>query len=165
MTRHTKKMYERNYFGMMMVETGEADALITGVYTKYADAVGREGRDWHPSGLNHIGAMHPQHEEGDVLPGRHAVQPPSFHRNAYRHCQTDARHGEALRLRTGHGHVVVLQLRVGQGGQPGQRAQGGGNLARTLSRHAGRWRNAGELRAGQGVARPQVPFSKLRAGM
>ena len=24
------KMYERNYFGMMMVETGEADAFITG---------------------------------------------------------------------------------------------------------------------------------------
>lgn len=25
------KMYERNYFGMMMVETGEADAFITGL--------------------------------------------------------------------------------------------------------------------------------------
>ena len=34
-----EKMYERNYFGMMLVETGEADALITGVYTKYADSV------------------------------------------------------------------------------------------------------------------------------
>ena len=28
------KMYERNYFGMMMVETGDADAFITGLYTK-----------------------------------------------------------------------------------------------------------------------------------
>ena len=27
-----EKMYDRNYFGMMMVETGEADALITGTY-------------------------------------------------------------------------------------------------------------------------------------
>ncbi|HRU63978.1 MAG TPA: NADP-dependent malic enzyme, partial [Paludibacteraceae bacterium] len=34
-----EKMYERNYFGMMMVERGEADALITGVYTKYADSI------------------------------------------------------------------------------------------------------------------------------
>ncbi|MBP8944867.1 MAG: NADP-dependent malic enzyme [Paludibacteraceae bacterium] len=34
-----EKMHERNYFGMMMVERGEADALITGVYTKYADAI------------------------------------------------------------------------------------------------------------------------------
>ncbi len=54
-----EKMYERNYFGMMMVETGEADALITGVYSRYADSVKAAKevvgiRD----GLNHIGAMH-----------------------------------------------------------------------------------------------------------
>lgn len=52
-------MYERNYFGMMMVETGDADALITGVITKYEDAVKAAKtvigvRD----GLNTIGAMH-----------------------------------------------------------------------------------------------------------
>ena len=34
-----EKMYERNYFGMMMVETDEADALITGVITKYEDSI------------------------------------------------------------------------------------------------------------------------------
>jgi len=33
------KMYERNYFGMMMVETGDADAFITGVYTKYSNTI------------------------------------------------------------------------------------------------------------------------------
>ena len=33
------KMYERNYFGMMMVETGDADALITGLYTKYSNTI------------------------------------------------------------------------------------------------------------------------------
>ena len=33
------KMFDRNYFGMMMVETGEADAFITGVYTKYTDTI------------------------------------------------------------------------------------------------------------------------------
>ncbi|MBQ6651995.1 MAG: NADP-dependent malic enzyme [Prevotella sp.] len=33
------KMFERNYFGMMMVETGEADAFITGLYTKYSNTV------------------------------------------------------------------------------------------------------------------------------
>jgi malate dehydrogenase (oxaloacetate-decarboxylating)(NADP+) len=54
-----EKMYERNYFGMMMVETGEADALITGVYSRYVDSVEAAKevvgiRD----GLNHIGAMH-----------------------------------------------------------------------------------------------------------
>ena len=53
------KMFDRNYFGMMMVECGEADALITGVYTKYKDTiqVAKETvgvRD----GLNNIAAMH-----------------------------------------------------------------------------------------------------------
>jgi malate dehydrogenase (oxaloacetate-decarboxylating)(NADP+) len=34
-----EKMFNRNYFGMMMVEAGDADAFITGVYTKFADAM------------------------------------------------------------------------------------------------------------------------------
>jgi malate dehydrogenase (oxaloacetate-decarboxylating)(NADP+) len=34
-----EKMFDRNYFGMMMVESGDADAFITGVYTKYQDAI------------------------------------------------------------------------------------------------------------------------------
>ena len=33
------KMYERNYFGMMMVESGDADAFITGLYTKYSNTI------------------------------------------------------------------------------------------------------------------------------
>ena len=33
------KMFERNYFGMMMVETGDADAFITGLYTKYSNTL------------------------------------------------------------------------------------------------------------------------------
>ncbi|MFA6833947.1 MAG: NADP-dependent malic enzyme [Bacteroidales bacterium] len=53
------KMFDRNYFGMMMVETGEADAFITGVYTKYTDTitVAKEVigiRD----GFSHFGTMH-----------------------------------------------------------------------------------------------------------
>ncbi len=54
-----EKMYERNYFGMMMVETGQADALITGVYTKYADTVqaAKDVIGMRP-GTNNIAAMH-----------------------------------------------------------------------------------------------------------
>ena len=33
------KMFERNYFGMMMVETGDADAFITGLYTRYSNTI------------------------------------------------------------------------------------------------------------------------------
>lgn len=54
-----EKMWERNYFGMMLVETGEADALITGVYTKYADSI-KAAKEviGIREGLNHIAAMH-----------------------------------------------------------------------------------------------------------
>ncbi len=54
-----EKMYERNYFGMMMVETGEADALITGVITKYEDSVkAAKTVIGLREGLNTIAAMH-----------------------------------------------------------------------------------------------------------
>jgi malate dehydrogenase (oxaloacetate-decarboxylating)(NADP+) len=35
----TKQMQERNYYGAMMVETGEADALISGLTRKYSDTI------------------------------------------------------------------------------------------------------------------------------
>jgi len=54
-----EKMFDRNYFGMTMVEAGDADAFISGVYTKYQDAIVpaieivgmREGLN-HIAGLN-----------------------------------------------------------------------------------------------------------------
>ena len=53
------KMYERNYFGMMMVEVGEADAFITGVYTKYSNTikVAREVIGLQP-GFDNFATMH-----------------------------------------------------------------------------------------------------------
>ena len=53
------KMFERNYFGMMMVETGEADAFITGLYTKYSNTtkVAKEVIGIRPE-YEHFGAMH-----------------------------------------------------------------------------------------------------------
>ena len=53
------KMYERNYFGMMMVETGDADAFITGLYTKNSNTIKVANevigiRD----GYKHFGTMH-----------------------------------------------------------------------------------------------------------
>ena len=55
----TDKMYERNYFGMMMVETGDADAFITGLYTKYSNTI----KVAHEvigvrEGYSHFGTMH-----------------------------------------------------------------------------------------------------------
>lgn len=53
------KMFERNYFGMMMVETGDADAFITGLYTKYSNTikVAKEVIGIRPE-HKHFGTMH-----------------------------------------------------------------------------------------------------------
>ncbi len=53
------KMYERNYFGMMMVETGEADAFITGLYTKYSNTI-KVAKEvvGIQEGYKHFGTMH-----------------------------------------------------------------------------------------------------------
>ncbi|MCR5002852.1 MAG: NADP-dependent malic enzyme [Bacteroidales bacterium] len=53
------KMFERNYFGMMMVEAGEADAFITGLYTRYSDTVkaAKEVIGTQP-GFSTFGTMH-----------------------------------------------------------------------------------------------------------
>jgi len=55
----TDKMFERNYFGMMMVETGEADAFITGLYTKYTNTI-KVAKEviGIQEGFNHFGTMH-----------------------------------------------------------------------------------------------------------
>ena len=53
------KMFERNYFGMMMVEMGDADAFITGLYTKYSNTikVAKEVIGIRPE-YEHFGTMH-----------------------------------------------------------------------------------------------------------
>lgn len=53
------KMFERNYFGMMMVETGDADAFITGLYTRYSNTikVAKEVIGIKPD-YKHFGTMH-----------------------------------------------------------------------------------------------------------
>jgi len=55
----TDKMFERNYFGMMMVETGEADAFITGLYTKYSNTI-KVAKEviGIQEGYKHFGTMH-----------------------------------------------------------------------------------------------------------
>ncbi len=53
------KMFERNHFGMMMVETGDADAFVTGTYTKYSDTI-RIAKEviGIQEGYNHFATMH-----------------------------------------------------------------------------------------------------------
>ncbi|MDR2499294.1 MAG: NADP-dependent malic enzyme [Tannerellaceae bacterium] len=53
-----EKMNNRNAFGMMMVETGEADAFITGVYSRYSEVLKlAEEIIGIRKGYNYFGAM------------------------------------------------------------------------------------------------------------
>ena len=60
------KMFERNYFGMMMVETGEADAFVTGLYTAGIQAF-----------RNHA---YLEFQTWNLLHCRYTDKPPSGHR-------------------------------------------------------------------------------------
>ena len=78
MTFQEAKMFDRNYFGMMMVETGDADAFITGVYTRYRDTI-QVAKDviGIRKGYDHFGTMHILNSEkgtfflADTLINRH----------------------------------------------------------------------------------------------
>lgn len=54
-----EKMYDRNYFGMMMVETGDADVFIAGTYSNHSEvvSVARNVVGIRP-GYSHFAAMH-----------------------------------------------------------------------------------------------------------
>ena len=54
-----EKMFDRNYFGMMMVEVGDADAFMTGTYTKYTETIEiAKNVIGIKEGHKHFGAMH-----------------------------------------------------------------------------------------------------------
>lgn len=54
-----EKMNDQNYFGMMMVETKQADAMVTGIYNHYQDfaKIAQEVVGINPK-YKHFGAMH-----------------------------------------------------------------------------------------------------------
>ncbi len=53
------EMFEPNHFGMMMVKMGEADAFITGVYSKYSETIAIAKRIIGiRKDYNHFGALH-----------------------------------------------------------------------------------------------------------
>ncbi|MBP1639252.1 MAG: malic enzyme [Bacteroidetes bacterium] len=59
LTDALEKMFERNYFGMMMVETGDADAMITGSYTNFIENINAAKQVIGVrEGVNNIAAMH-----------------------------------------------------------------------------------------------------------
>ena len=152
------KMFERNYFGMMMVETGEADAFITGLYTKYSNTikVAKEVIGIRPE-FKHFGTMHILNSKkgtyflADTLINRHPnaetlIDIAKLSEYTVRFFNHNSRYG----------HAELLQLRYGQGRKSGKRARSRGLHAAQLSRPCHRRRNAGKLCHEPRTARCQV---------
>ena len=111
-----EKMVDRNAFGMMMVATGDADAFVTGVYSRYSE-VTKMAEHRHPPELQTFRCLeHPDVQEGYVLYGRYVDQPSSVGRGIDRYRPPDARRREVLRSRAGYGDVILLELRGRQAG-------------------------------------------------
>ena len=137
-----EKMVDRNAFGMMMVATGDADAFVTGVYSRYSEVtkMAEQIIGIRPS-YTHFGAWISRQRQMCI-------------RDSSRCC-------EILRARTGYGDVVLLQLRFRQAGQPAEGPRRDRLSAQELSGHDGRWRNAGQLRSGQETARRHVSVQQV----
>ena len=118
-----EKMVDRNAFGMMMVATGDADAFVTGVYSRYSEVTKM------PELQTFRRLEHPDVQEGYVLYGRYADQPPPVGRGIDRYRPPDARRREVLRSRAGYGDVVLLELRFRQAGQSAESTRGDRLLA------------------------------------
>lgn len=73
-----EKLYDANFFGMMMVETGEADAFITGIQSNYSETcqIAKDVIGIKP-GFNHFATLHIIHHKkgnfylADTLINRH----------------------------------------------------------------------------------------------
>ena len=82
------KMFERNYFGMMMVETGEADAYHGSLHQVFQYRQSCQGSYWYPSAIQALCChAHYQFQSWHPLYCRYPCQRESRYRNPYRHCQ------------------------------------------------------------------------------
>ena len=111
-------MVDRNAFGMMMVATGDADAFVTGVYSRYSEVtkmaeqiIGIRPSYTHFGALNILTCKKGTFFIADTLINRHPSTEVliDIARLTSRCC-------EILRTRTGYGDVVLLQLRFRQAG-------------------------------------------------
>ena len=140
------KMFERNYFGMMMVETGEADAFVTGLYTKYSNTikVAKEVIGIQP-GYKHFGTMH-------ILNSKHGtffIADTLINRHPDTETLIDIAKLSAKAVRFFNQEPVMAMLSYSNFGSD---TRSHCNLAGRISGFGHRRRNAGQIRIEQSVA-------------
>ena len=117
-----RKLRFRNYFGSMMVELGDADGLVTGLTTGYADAI-RPPLEvlQDPGRQDRRRRLHRGDQERLQVLRRHHRQRRPVGRGAGRDRHRHRRPGPLLRRDPAGGHALLLLLRQRRRRQPAAR--------------------------------------------
>ena len=158
------KMFERNYFGMMMVEVGDADAFITGVYTKYSNTikVEREVIGLQP-GFDNFATMHILNSKkgtyfvADTLINRHPTK--AIMKDVARLCEKSVRFFN-------HTPVMAMVSYSNFGTDKGGSAEAVHSAIEELQREYPDWAIDGEMQVNVAIDKElrdtKYPFTRLK---
>jgi malate dehydrogenase (oxaloacetate-decarboxylating)(NADP+) len=158
------KMFERNYFGMMMVEVGDADAFITGVYTKYSNTikVAREVIGLQP-GFDNFATMHILNSKkgtyfvADTLINRHPTK--AIMKDVARLCEKSVRFFN-------HTPVMAMVSYSNFGTDKGGSAEAVHSAIEELQREYPDWAIDGEMQVNVAIDKElrdtKYPFTRLK---
>lgn len=158
------KMFERNYFGMMMVEVGDADAFITGVYTKYSNTikVAREVIGLQP-GFDNFATMHILNSKkgtyfvADTLINRHPTK--AVMKDVARLCEKSVRFFN-------HTPVMAMVSYSNFGTDKGGSAEAVHSAIEELQREYPDWAIDGEMQVNVAIDKElrdtKYPFTRLK---
>ena len=138
-------MRQRNYFGTMMVEMGDADGLISGLTQSYPETIRPAlqiigTRQRRAAGLRRL---RPDPPGPPVLPRRHHGEHRSHPGGAGRDRPAHRRLRPPLRRRAAGRHALVLELRLEQ---PSVGAQGAPRDRDRLAASSRSWRSTARCR-------------------
>ena len=158
------KMFERNYFGMMMVEVGDADAFITGVYTKYSNTikVAREVIGLQP-GFDNFATMHILNSKkgtyfvADTLINRHPTK--AIMKDVARLCEKSVRFFN-------HTPVMAMVSYSNFGTDKGGSAEAVHSAIEELQREYPDWAIDGEMQVNVAIDKElrdtKYPFTRMK---
>ena len=146
-----EKMVDRNAFGMMMVATGDADAFVTGIYSRYSEVtkmaeqiIGIRPSYTHFGALNILTCKKGTFFIADTLINRHPSTEVLI--DIARLTQ------DAVKFFAHEPVMAMLSYSNFGSDKQGSPLKVHDAIAQKLSGHDGRWRNAGQLRSGQETA-------------
>jgi phosphotransacetylase len=112
-----EKMHNRDFFGVMMVETGEADAFLSGFSSRYAETIRPALQIVGTNNtMKHIAGNVPyDHKKGTLLFCRYHRQYPAINQNPGRYNIACCSCNQEIQYRAQDRHVILFQFRFDKG--------------------------------------------------